>query len=75
MHFLKIHFEIDGSANARTNNGKTVKRESRLGVEEPEFIAQLKDAVILGLVNDNTEIALPGFPPTTLSNIRKAWEF
>ena len=75
MLFLKIHFGIDGSATVHTSIETTLEREPKSGLREPDFIAQLKDAVELKLVRDNAEISLPGFPPTTLADIRKAWDF
>ncbi len=75
MIFLKIHFGIDGGATVYTSDETTRYREPRSDSREPNFITQLKDAWNLGLLRDNAEITLPGFPPTTLADIRKAWGF
>lgn len=75
MLFLKIHFGVDGSATVHTSNETTNWHEPEHRPEEPFFIKKLKDALGLGLVRDNAIITLPGFPPTTLADIRKAWGF
>lgn len=76
MLYVKINFWTDGSATVYTSDEKTHVRDGQhWRPKTPWFIEDLKGALELELIHDNTKITVPGFPPTTVGELRKAWDF